>query len=37
MIVYKVVDMVVFVELWIGGLGSISSSLENGFMVCISS
>ena len=36
-IVYNVVDVVVFVELWIGGLASNSSSLENGFVVCVSS
>ena len=36
-IVDNVVDVVVFVELWIGGLASNSSSLENGFVVCVSS
>ena len=32
-----VVDVLVFVELWVGGLATKSSSIENGFMVCISS
>ena len=29
-------DVVVFVKLWIGELASDSSSIENGFMVCLS-
>ena len=32
-----VVDAVVFVQLQIGGLSSNSSSIEKGFVVCISS
>ena len=32
-----VVDVLVFVELWVGGLATKSSSIENGFMVCITS
>ena len=31
------VDVLVFVELWVGGLATKSSSIENGFMVYISS
>ena len=30
------VDMVVFVELWIGGLASNSLSIETGFVMCVS-
>ena len=36
-VVEDVVDVVVFVELWVGGLVSNSSSIENGFVVGISS
>ena len=35
--VEDVVDVVVFVELWVGGLASNSSSIENVFVLCISS
>ena len=35
-IVEDEVDVVVFVKLWIGELASDSSSIENGFMVCLS-
>ena len=35
-IVEDEVDMVVFVELWIGGLASNSSSIEIGFVMCLS-
>ena len=36
-IVEDVVDMVVFAELWVGGLTINSSNNQDGFMVCISS
>ena len=35
--VKDVVDVLVFVELWVGGLATKSSSIEKNFMVCISS
>ena len=35
--VEDVVDLVVLVELWIGGLAITSSSIEKAFVVCISS
>ena len=35
-IVEDMVNVVVFVVLWIGGLSSFSSSIENDFVVCIS-
>ena len=36
-IVEDVVDVVLFVELWVDGLATNSSSIENCFIVCISS
>ena len=36
-VVEDVVDMMVFVEFWVGGLASNSSSVDNDFLVCISS
>ena len=35
--VEDVVDVVVFVKLWVGWLVICSSSIENSFVVCISS
>ena len=34
-IVEDVVDVLVFVELWIGGLACNSSSIENDFVMCV--
>ena len=36
-IVEDVVDVVLFLELWVDGLATNSSSIENCFIVCISS